>query len=90
MEAKLNALRLRIKKCDEIIASREKQVIDRHRESIIFLAGEIVQLRGSIADSKFSQGESEETVEVWSDGIEKDLNMTDAIVEKLSECLDTL
>ena len=41
-------------------------------------------------ESKFSEGESEETVEVWSDGIEKELNMTGAIVEKLSECLDAI
>ena len=54
------------------------------------MAVEIDQLRGSIAESTFSQGESEETVEVWSDGIEKKLNMTDAIVEKLSECLDAI
>ena len=90
LEAKLKALHLRIKKCDEIIASREKQAIDRQPASIISLAGEIDQLRGSIVESKFSQGESEETVEVWSDGIEKELNMTDAIVEKLSKCLDAI
>lgn len=90
LEAKLKALHLRIKKCDEIIASREKQAIDRQRASIISLAGEIDQLGESIAESKFSQGESEETVDVWSDGIEKEFNMTNAIVEKLYECLDAI
>ena len=42
-------------------------------------------MRGSIAESK-----SEKTVDVWSDGIENELNMADAIVEKLSECLDAI
>ena len=63
LDAKLKALRLRIKKCDEIIENRDKQTIERQRISVASLARELDQLRGSIQETKFSQGESEEQVE---------------------------
>lgn len=65
LDAQLKALRLRIKKCDQIIETRDKQTIERQRISVVSLSGEIDQLRGSIQDTKFSQGESEEQVETW-------------------------
>ena len=90
LDAKLKALHLRLKKCDHIIACREKQALERHRASLVSLAGEIDQLRGSIQEIKFSQGDSEEAVEAWSEQIEKELSATDAIVDKLSECLEEI
>lgn len=80
--AKLKALRLRIKKCDQVIENRDKQTIERQRTSVVSLAGEIDQLRGSIQESKFSQGESEEQVETWSEEIENDLCLADDCADK--------
>ena len=37
-----------------------------------------------------SQGDSEEAVEAWSEQIENELSATDAIVDKLSECLEEI
>ena len=55
LDAKIKALRLRIKKCDEIIANCDKQTIDRQCISVVSLAREIIdQLRGSIQETKFS------------------------------------
>ena len=90
LDAKRKSLHLRIKKCDHIIACREKQALERHRASLVSLAGEIDQLRGSIQEIKFAQGESEEAVEAWSEQIENELSATDEIVDKLSECLDEI
>ena len=59
LDAKLKALRLRIKKCDKIIKNRDKQTIERQCISVASLAKELDQLRGSIQETKLSQGESE-------------------------------
>ena len=48
LDAKLKALWLRIKKYDEIIENRDEQTIERQRVSVVSLAREIDQLRGSI------------------------------------------
>lgn len=37
LDAKLKALRLKIKKCDEIIENRDKQTIERQRISVALL-----------------------------------------------------
>ena len=42
--------------------------LDAELKSLVSLAGEIDQLRGSIQEIKFSQGDSEEAVEAWSAG----------------------
>jgi len=55
---KLKALRLSIKKCDQIIENRDKQTIERQRTSVVSLAGEIDQLRGSIQESKSQKRKS--------------------------------
>ena len=60
LDAKLKALRLRIKKCDQIIKNCDKQTIEQQHISVVSLAREIYQLRGWIQETKFSQGESEE------------------------------
>ena len=52
------------------------------------MAGEIHLLRGSIQESKFFQGDSEEQVEKWSEEIEKDLCLADEHAGKLADCLD--
>ena len=85
MDAKLKALRLRIKKCDEIIENRDKQTIERQRISVASLARELDQLRGSIQETKFSQGESEEQAETWSEEIEQDLRLADDCANKLQK-----
>jgi len=79
------ALRLRIKKCDQIIENHDKQAIEQQRTSLVSLAGEIDQLRGSVQESKFSQGESEEQVETWSEEIENDLRLADDCANKLQK-----
>ena len=90
LDAKLKALRLRIKKCDQIIENRDKQTIERQRTSVVSLAVEIDQLRGSIQESKFSQGESEEQVEIWSQEIENDLRLADDYANKLQKGYDQI
>ena len=90
LDAKLKALRLRIKKCDQIIENCDKQTIERQRTSVVSLAGEIDQLRGSIQESKFSQGESEEQVEIWSEEIENDLRLADDYANKLQKGYDQI
>ena len=83
MDAKLKALHLRLKKSDGIIAKREKEAIERQRASIVALAGEIDELRGSIQEAKFIQGETEEDVESWSEDVETQLSRADESVVKL-------
>ena len=90
MDAKLKALRLRIKKCDQIIQNHDKQTIERQRTSVVSLAGEIDQLRGLIQETKFSQGESEEQVETWSEEIEQDLRLADDCANKLQKSYDQI
>jgi len=41
LDAKLKALRLRMKKCDQIIENRDKQTIERQGTFSVSLAGEI-------------------------------------------------
>ena len=90
LDAKLKTLRLRIKKCDQILENRDKQTIERQRTSVVSLVGEIDQLRGSIPESKFAQGESEEQVETWSEEIENDLRLADDCVNKLQKGHDQI
>ena len=90
LDAKIKALRLMIKKCDEIIANRDKETIERQRISLVSLAREIDQLRGSIQETKFSQGESEEQVETWSEEKEKDLRLADDCANKLQKSYDQI
>ena len=87
MDAKLKALHLRLKKSDGIIAKREKEAIERQRASIVALAGEIDELRGSIQEAKFIQGETEEDVESWSEDVETQLSRADESVVKLRACV---
>ena len=90
LNVKLKALRIRIKKCDQIIENRDKQTIERRRISVVLLAREIDQLRGSIQETKFSQGESEEQVETGSEEIEQDLRLADDGANKLQMCYDQI
>ena len=90
LDAKLKALRLRIKECDQIIENRDKQTIERQRTSVVSLAGELDQLRGSIQESKFSQGESKEQVEIWSEEIENGLRLADDYANKLQKGYDQI
>ena len=90
LDAKLKKLRLRIKKCDQIIENRDKQTIERQRISVVSLAREIDQLRGSIRETKFSQGESEEQVQTWSEDIEQDLCLADDCASKLQKSYDQI
>ena len=87
MDVKLKALYLRLKKSDGIIAKREKEAIERQRASIVALAGEIDELRGSIQEAKFIQGETEEGVESWSEDVEIHLSRADESVAKLGACV---
>ena len=85
LDAKLKALRLRIKTCDQITENRDKQTIERQRISVVSLVREIDQLRGSIQKTKFSQGESEEQAETWSEEVEQDLRLADDCANKLQK-----
>ena len=44
----------------------------------------------SIQESKFTQGEAEETIEEWSDGIEQEISNADRICEQLSKRLEEM
>ena len=56
LDVKLKALRLRIKKCDQIIENRNKQTMERQCISLVSLAREKDQLRSRLnpGDKVFS------------------------------------
>lgn len=68
LDAKLKALHLRLKKSDAVIGKKDKQTISRQRTS---LARAIDHPRSSIQETKFTQGETKENIEEWSEEIEK-------------------
>ena len=90
LDAKRKTLNLRLKSTDVVIEKREKEAIERQRASIVALAGEIDCLRVSIQEAKFTAGESEENVELWSEEIESHLSKADENAAKLSTCLNEM
>ena len=87
LDAKLKALNLRLKKSVEVLEKRDGQAIERQRASIANLAEAIDELRGSIQETKFAQGETEESIEEWSAEIDAKLSVADENCRELSECL---
>ena len=84
LDAKRKTLNLRLKSTDVVIKKREKEAIERQRASIVALAREIDCLRVSIQEVKFTAGDSEENVELWSEEIESHLSKADGNTAKLS------
>ena len=67
---------------------KEDQVaIERQRSLIATLAGEIDLLKGSIQESKFVLGDSEEDIAEWSEGIDAELLLADESCSEFSKCL---
>ena len=61
MDAKLKALNLKLKRCDEVLGNEARAAVDRHRESITTIVSTISILKGSIEEAKFAQSESDES-----------------------------
>ena len=61
--------------------------IERQRSLIATLAGEIDLLKGSIQESKFVLGDSEEDIAEWSEGIDAELLLADESCSEFSKCL---
>ena len=91
LDAKLKAERLRMKKCDQIIDRKSRQT--NHRTTTYqcsFTAKRNRSVRGSIQETKFSQGESEEQVDTWSEEIELNLRLADDCANKLQKSYDQI
>ena len=90
LDAKIKALNLRLKKTAVVIEKNDKQAIERQRSAITNLTETIDQLRGSIQELKFAQGETEENIEEWSDQIELEITNADRSCERLSKRLEEM
>ena len=62
MDAKLKALRFRLKRTDKILSKGERIVAERQRESILTIVSTITTPKGSIEEAKFAQGDTDQSV----------------------------
>lgn len=85
LNGKLQVLSFWTKKTDEIIAKGDKEALERLQASITNITGAVSAQKESIEEKKFSKGESEEEVSVWSTPAEELLAEADESTRKIAK-----
>ena len=67
LDNKIELLKLKIAKIEEIIPKRDRQVLERLQLSISSLASAVDELKLKIEEGKIGKGESEEEIALWGE-----------------------
>ena len=90
LKGKRNLLLFTLGKSESVLASGNVQTIKRHREALSSIADQIDALKLQVVEEMFKTSDSEETIGVWSDEIEKEIGEVDTRVTYINERLANL
>lgn len=90
LKGKRNLLLFTLGKSESVLASGNVQTIKRHREALSSIADQIDALKLQVVEEMFKTSDSEETIGVWSDEIEKEIGGVDTRVTYINERLANL
>ena len=77
LNTKNKLLYFKLNQTDEIVEKRERQSIECHQSSIRNIASALDMLKSAVEEKKFTKGESEDEIKIWSKEFEKYLEKAD-------------